>query len=168
MPVVNIQSEKQSPVTPVVPRRSVHLDIAGGDFMLQGRFSDWESGLVFGPDLDRVRVRLAIDATSARRPDAEPDLLSFHSREVEAVQGGGFRAVGMLAGAKGKKKTEVSVETPPGHTALVVVSFAAKKQDFGDGWHDLLANIAPVSADAEQRPSPLAHAWLIAPPLATA
>ena len=74
--------------------------------------------------------------------DAEPDLLSFHSREVEAVQGGGFRAVGMLAGAKGKKKTEVSVETPPGHTALVVVSFAAKKQDFGDGWHDLLANIA--------------------------
>lgn len=167
MPVVDIQSEKQSPVSPVAPRRSVHLDIAGGDFMLQGRFSDWESGLVFGPDLDRVRVRLAIDATSARLPDSEPDLFSFHSRDVETVQGGGFRAVGMLAGAKGKKKTEVSVETPPGHTALIVLSFAAKKQDFGDGWHDLLANIAPLS-DSEQRPSPLAHAWMIAPPLATA
>jgi len=168
MPAAAIKNQKQSPVPNVVPRRSVHFDIAGDDFMLQGRFSDWESGLVFGPDLDRVRVRLAIDATSARRLDSEPSLLSFHSREVESVQGGGFRAVGMLAGAKGKKKTEVSVETPPGHTALVVVSFAAKKQDFGDGWHDLLANIAPISSDGEQRPSPLAHAWLTAPPLAAA
>ncbi len=104
MPVVDIQSEKQSPVPPIAPRRSVHLDIAGGDFMLQGRFSDWESGLVFGPDLDRVRVRLAIDATSARRPDAEPDLLSFHSREVESVQGGGFRAVGMLSRRQGEEE----------------------------------------------------------------
>ena len=168
MPVVDIQSQKQSSIPPVVPRRSVHLDIAGGDFMLQGRFSDWESGLVFGPDLDRVRVRLAIDATSARRPDLEPSLFSFHSREVEALESGGYRAVGMLAGSKGKKKTEVSVETPPGHTALVVVSFAAKKQDFGDGWHDLLANVVPLAADGERRPSPLAHAWLIAPPLAAA
>ena len=136
--------------------------------MLKGRFSDWESGLVFGPDLDRVRVRLAVDATSAGRPDSEPSLFSFHSREVQALESGGFRAVGMFAGAKGKKKTEVSVETPPGHTALVVMSFAAKKQDFGDGWHDLLANVVPLTADGEQRPSPLAHAWLIAPPLATA
>jgi hypothetical protein len=168
MPVVDIQSEKQSPTSRITPRRSVHLDIAGGDFMLQGQFSDWESGLVFGPDLDRVRVRLAVDATSARRPDAEPSLFSFHSREVEALESGGFRAIGMLAGSKGKKKTEVSVETPPGHTALVVVSFAAKKQDFGDGWHDLLANVAPLTVDAEARPSPLAHAWLVAPPLATA
>lgn len=140
--------------------------------MLQGRFSDWESGLVFGPDLDRVRVRLAIDATSARRRDAKtdtvPDLFSFHSREVETLDAGGYRVVGTLSGARGSKKTEVSVETPPGHTALVVVSFAAKKQDFGDGWHDLLANVVTATAEGEQRPSPLAHAWLIAPPLATA
>jgi hypothetical protein len=33
------------------PRRSVDLDIAGGDFMLQGHFSDWESALAVGPDL---------------------------------------------------------------------------------------------------------------------
>jgi hypothetical protein len=168
MPVVDIQSQKQSPPLAIAPRRSLDLDIAGDDFVLRGRFSDWESGLVFGPDLDRVRVRLAIDATSARRQDPEPSLFSFHSRDVQALDSGGFRAVGMLAGAKGKKKTEVSVETPPGHTALVVVSFAAKKQDFGDGWHDLLANVVPQTTDGEQRPSPLAHAWLIAPPLATA
>jgi len=168
MPVVDIQSQKQSSLPSLAPRRSVDLDIAGDDFMLRGTFSDWESGLVFGPDLDRVRVRLAIDATSARRPDSEPSLFSFHSREVETVEGGGYRAVGMLAGAKGKKKTEVSVETPPGHTALVVVSFAARKQDFGDGWHDLLANVVPLAGDGERRPSPLAHAWLIAPPLAAA
>ena len=136
--------------------------------MLRGRFSDWESGRVFGPDLDRVRVRLAIDATSAGRSDTAPSLFAFHSRDVEALESGGYRAVGMLDGAKGKKKTEVSVETPPGHTALVVVSVAAKKQDFGDGWHDLLANVVPPAADGEQGPSPLARAWLIAPPLAAA
>jgi hypothetical protein len=169
MPVVDIQSETQTPITSVAPRRSIDLDIAGTDFMLRGRFSDWESGLVFGPDLDRVRVRLAIDSTSARRPDTEPSLFSFHSRDVESLERGGYRAVGTLAGAKGKKKTEVSVETPAGHTALVVVSFSAKKQDFGDGWHDLLANVVPLSAEGGgQGPSRLAHAWLVAPSLASA
>lgn len=172
MPVVEIQGQQQRGPSVVTPRRSVDLDIAGGDFMLRGRFSDWESGLVFGPDLDRVRVRLAIDATSAKRRNAdnvsEPNLFSFHSREVEALERGGYRAVGTLSGARGTKKTEVNVETPPGHTALVVVSFAAKKQDFGDGWHDLLANVVAPTADGEQRPSPLAHAWLVAPPLAAA
>ena len=136
--------------------------------MLQGRFSDWESGLVFGPDLDRVRVRLAIDSTSVRGADTEPSLFSFHSREVEALERGGYRAVGTLAGANGKRKTEVSVETPPGHTALVIVSFSAKKQDFGDGWHDLLANVVPAVGDGGDGPSRLAHAWLVAPALAAA
>ncbi len=45
-------------------RPSIDLDVGGNDFLLRGKFADWESGLAFGPDLDRVSVRLAIDATS--------------------------------------------------------------------------------------------------------
>ena len=53
--------------------------------MLQGHFSDWESGLAYGPDLDRVRVRLAIDATSTPADGAVgPNLFAFHSRKVES------------------------------------------------------------------------------------
>src|SRR3954462_8990665 len=86
-------------------RRGVDLDIAGDDFMLQGHFSDWESGLAFGPDLDQVRVRLAIDATST--PEAatgaagRPSLFSFHGRKVESQGGGKYRAVGTFSGPRG-------------------------------------------------------------------
>ena len=39
-------------------------------------------GLAFGPDLDRVSVRLAIDATSGVRSGSS--LFTFHSRDVKA------------------------------------------------------------------------------------
>ena len=76
--------------------------------------------MAFGPDLDRVRVRLA---------------------------------------------------SPLGHTALIVVTFAARKQDFGDGWHDLIANVVPFGDPGEggdAGPVRSAHAWLVTPPLAAA
>jgi polyisoprenoid-binding protein YceI len=153
-------------------RRSVNLDIAGEDFMLQGNFGDWESGLAFGPDLDRVRVRLAIDATSTRaEAAAAPSLFAFHGREVESLGDGRYRVIGTFTGPEGAKAMELTVESPLGHTALIVVTFAAKKQDFGEGWHDLIANVVPFREQGVgegEGPVRLAHAWLVTPPVAAA
>jgi hypothetical protein len=122
-------------VEPTAPRRGIELDIAGENFLLRGHFTDWESGLAFGPDLDRANIRLAIDATSASASDIDRKTL---------------------------------VETPGGHTALVVVTFSAGKQDFGEGWHDLIANIVPFVRGEDGAPMRSAHAWLTAPVLAAA
>jgi hypothetical protein len=150
-------------------RRSVDLDIAGDDFLLQGHFSDWESGLAFGPDLDQVRVRLAIDATSTFADHGDrPSLFAFHGRKVESLGGGRYRAVGSFSGPRGAKAMEMTLESPLGHTALIVVTFSAKKQDFGDGWHDLIANIVPSVEQGDGGPVRTAHAWLVAPGLAAA
>jgi hypothetical protein len=149
-------------------RRSIDLDIAGEEFMLQGRFSDWESGLAFGPDLDRVSVRLVIDATSARATVTEgPSLFAFHSRTVEATGEGAYRAIGTFTGPTGSKAVELYVESPLGHTAVAVVTFSAKKQDFGDGWRDLIENVVPF-VEGPEGPVRPAHAWLVPPSLASA
>jgi hypothetical protein len=151
----------------VTARPSVDLDIVGEDFMLQGNFSDWESGLAFGPDLDRVNLRLAIDATSGA-PAGGSSLFAFHARKVESLGEGRYRAVGTFSGSRGAKAMELTVESPLGHTALIVVTFAAKKNDFGEGWHDLIANVVPIVERADAGPVRMAHAWLLAPPLAAA
>lgn len=164
--------DRHSPVLTSSARRSVNLDIAGENFMLQGNFGDWESGLAFGPDLDRVRVRLAIDATSTRAEAADaPSLFAFHGREVESLGDGRYRVIGTFTGPEGAKALELTVESPLGHTALIVVTFAAKKQDFGEGWHDLIANVVPFreqSLGDDEGPVRLAHAWLVTPPVAAA
>ena len=134
--------------------------------MLRGRFSDWESGLTMGPDLDKAGVRLAVDATSAE--DCGEPLFSFHSREVEATGPGAFVARGTFRGRELTKPVEMTVETPPGHTALFVLSFAAEKSDFGEGWADLVENVIPFAAQDDGAPVRQAHAWLTTPVLAAA
>jgi hypothetical protein len=163
-------SENRQAVLPsATARRSVNLDIAGEEFMLQGHFSDWGSGLAFGPDLDRVRVRIALDATSARFDESSsPSLFSFHGREVKSLGGCRYRVVGTFSGPSGAKAMEMTLESPPGHTALIVLTFSAKKVDFGDGWHDLIANVVPFVEQGEEGPVRTAHAWLVTPPVATA
>jgi polyisoprenoid-binding protein YceI len=152
-----------------LPRRGVELDIAGDNFMLRGHFTDWESGLAFGPDLDRVNVRLAIDATSASAVDRDKrTLFGFASREVENEGRGTYQAHGTFTGPGGSAPTDMIIETPGGHTALIVVTFAAKKQDFGEGWHDLIANFVPFVRGENGAPARSAHAWLTAPVLAAA
>jgi hypothetical protein len=151
---------------PIPSRPSVELDVGGSDFLLRGKFEDWESGLAFGPDLDRVSVRLAIDATSGVRNG--PTLFAFHSRDVQAEGNGSYRAVGTFTGPEGARATEMLIENPPGHTALVALTFTAKKQDFGDGWHDLIQNAVPFVPKSADGPVRSAHAWLLAPDLAAA
>ena len=137
--------------------------------MLQGHFSDWESGLAYGPDLDRARVRLAIDATSTPADGAVgPNLFAFNSRKVESLGTGRYRVVGTFSGPRGAKAMEMTLDSPLGHTALIVVTFSAKKQDFGDGWHDLIANVVPFVEQSDDGPVRSAHAWLVTPPLAAA
>ena len=153
---------------PRQPRRSVDLDISGGDFMLQGHFSDWESALAVGPDLDRVNVRLAIDATSARDGGAGRSLFSFHSRSVEATGPASYRALGTFTGPGGSYAMEIQIESPLGHTALIILTFNGKRQDFGNGWHDLIANVVPFVDAEEGVPTRPAHAWLVPPPLGAA
>jgi hypothetical protein len=63
---------------------------------------------------------------------------------------------------------ELTLESPLGHTALIVMNFAAKKNDFGDGWHDLIANVVPIVEREEAGPVRMAHAWLLTPPLGAA
>jgi len=156
-------------VEPRASRRNVDLDIAGDDFMLQGHFSAWESGLAYGPDLDQVRVRLAIDATSTRADEgAGPSLFAFHGRKVESLDAGRYRVVGTFSGPRGAKAMEMTLESPLGHTALIVVTFAAKKQDFGEGWHDLIANVVPFVEQEEEGPVRSAHAWLVTPTIGAA
>jgi hypothetical protein len=147
-------------------RPSIDLDVGGPDFMLRGKFADWESGLAFGPDLDRVNVRLAIDATSG--VTSGHNLFSFYSREVQPTGNGSYRAVGIFTGARGPRSGEIFIESPPGHTALIAVNFTATKQDFGDGWRDLIENAVPMGDPSEEGPVRMAHAWLVAPRLAAA
>jgi hypothetical protein len=175
VPVHNVcpvdKSTNGEAVTPASSARGgINLDIAGEDFMLQGNFSDWESGLAFGPDLDRVRVRLAIDATSTLAVSSA-SLFSFHGRKVESLGGGRYRVVGTFSGPRGAKAMEMTVESPLGHTALIVATFAAKKQDFGDRWHDLIANVVPFRDQGpgdDDGPVRQAHAWLVTPHLGAA
>ncbi len=140
--------------------------MGGGDFLLRGRFADWESGLAFGPDLDRVTVRLAIDATSG--VSSGRDLFHFRSREVEPVGHGAYRAVGTFTGAEGARPGEMLIESPLGHTALIAVTFDARKDEFGEGWHDLIQNAVPFGEPRDEGPTRSARAWLVAPQLAAA
>ncbi len=147
-------------------RPSIDLDVGGNDFMLRGKFADWESGLAYGPDLDRVNVRLAIDATSG--VTSGRTLFGFYSRDVQATGNGSYRAVGLFTGARGPRSGELFIESPPGHTALIAVNFTATKQDFGDGWRDLIENAVPMADRSDEGPVRMAHAWLLAPHLAAA
>jgi hypothetical protein len=117
-------------------------------------------------------VKLAIDATSTPMGGAEGrSLFAFHGRKIESLGGGRYRVVGTFSGPRGAKAMEMTVESPLGHTALIVVTFSAKKQDFGDGWHELIANVVPfrdAGQGDEDGPVRAAHAWLVTPPLAAA
>ena len=158
----------ERPTRPQARPLAVALDIVGADLMLRGRFTDWESGLTTGPDLDQVGVRLAIDATSAAG-HSTPALFSFHSRSVESEGGGSFRAKGTFTADGGSRPIEVLFDSPRGHTALFGLSFTAKREDFGDKWPDLIQSVTPFSGAREEgEPTRLAHAWLIPPVLAAA
>src|SRR5262249_38515675 len=156
------------PMAPEATRPSLAIDIAGADMLLRGRFRDWESVLTLGPDLDRIGVRLAVDATSAGGPDEDGCLFSFRSRSVEPTGPGPFRAQGIFTSARGPRPLDLTVETPPGHTALFALSFAADKDDFGDGWKDLIRKVEPFPREKEGEAVRLAHAWLTPPVLAAA
>jgi hypothetical protein len=111
-------------------------------------------------------VRLAIDATSG--VTSGTDLFAFYSRDVQPMGNSAYRAVGVFRGARGPRQAELFIESPPGHTALIAVNFTATKQDFGEGWRDLIENAVPMGDRSDEGPVRMAHAWLLAPHLAAA
>jgi hypothetical protein len=149
---------------------AIELDISGKGLMLNGRFEDWESGVTMGPDLDQLQVRLAIDATSVNvgtSRSAEPPLFSFRGRNAARVGKGLYQVDGDFTGAAGEHPLQVQLETLAEHSALFLLSFEAKKSDFGPVWTQLLSNVVPFSMRPGE-PSKPAHAWLTVPELAAA
>ncbi len=152
------------------PASGIDLDITGNGLMLTGRFVDWESGVLMGPDLDQLQVRLAIDATSVAgdtdRATNTP-LFSFRGRNASSVGKGVYQVQGEFTGAAGEHPLQMQLETLNEHSALVLLSFQAEKADFGAGWIQLLSNVVPF-APREGEPNKPAHAWLTVPALAAA
>jgi hypothetical protein len=149
---------------------AIELDITGKGLMLSGRFEDWESGVMMGPDLDQLQVRLAIDATSVNvgtGRSAELPLFSFRGRNASPVGKGVYQVDGAFTGAAGEHPLQVQLETLAEHSALFLMSFEAKKSDFGPFWTQLLSNVVPFAARAGEPTKP-AHAWLKVPELAAA
>jgi polyisoprenoid-binding protein YceI len=153
---------------------AIDLDISGSGLLLKGRFVDWESGVTMGPDLDKLQVRLAIDATSARIDAAgahESPLFSFHGRDATPVGEGLYQVDGQLEGPSGTRDLRAQIETPIEHSAVVLLSFQARKSDFGDEWTRLLSNVVPFRArgsDGGKGPTMPAYGWLTVPHLAAA
>jgi hypothetical protein len=153
------------------PRASgIDLDIAGKNFLLNGRFVDWESGVSMGPDLDQLQIRLAIDATSTTGnavQSAEAPLFSFRGRDAMIVGAGVYQIEGEFTGAAGARPLHAQVETPVDHSAIFLLSFQARKSDFGPRWTQLLSNVISFRP-RDDGPSMPAHAWLTVPGLAAA
>ncbi|HVZ73709.1 MAG TPA: YceI family protein [Polyangia bacterium] len=153
---------------------AVDLRISGKNLLLSGSFEGWQSRLVLGPDLDDVNVSLFVDATSVGlRPanDTSPAdrLFSFRSKSVESLGKGRFRVIGDFTGAEPERELAVDVETPLGHTALIALTFAARKGDFGDYWDRLVENATLFDAHpAGEGPQREAAGWLRTPVLAAA
>jgi hypothetical protein len=148
----------------------IDLDITGNGLMLSGRFADWESGVLMGPDLDQLQVRFAIDATSvAGDADHAKDapLFSFRGRNASPIGKGIYQVQGEFAGAAGEHPLMVQLETLNEHSALFLLSFEADKADFGSSWTQLLSNVVPFGP-RDGEPTKPAHAWLTVPALAAA
>jgi hypothetical protein len=152
-------------------RPSIDLEIRGKGLLLSGTFGAWQSRLVLGPDLDDVGVNFFVDSTSVRSDvDVGPKLFSFRSHDVVSLGRGKYRVTGDFTGAEPTRPLEVSVETPLGHTPHIIVSFAAEKKDFGDGWSSLLDNatLFGKADDADDGPHREAAGWLTVPAVAAA
>ncbi len=154
----------------------IELHINGSELMVNGQFDAWQSRLTMGPDLDQLGVQLAVDSTSvssglsADRPREQ--LFSFDSHDVVRIASGVYRATGQFAGgaAETPRELEMQLETSTEHTPTFVISFAARKADFGDAWTRLIDNTAaaPGPANDIDMPERPAHGWLTPPDLAAA
>jgi hypothetical protein len=152
----------------------IELHINGADLMLNGQFDAWQSRLTMGPDLDRLGVQLAVDATSVGSgltADQPGDhLFSFHSHHVVPVAAGVYRATGRFSGADAdaSRDMEMQVETSTEHTPTFVISFATRKAELGARWTRLIDSETAPDPSNDDGPVRPAQAWLRAPELAAA
>jgi hypothetical protein len=152
-------------------RPGVDLEIHGKGLMLSGHFKGWQSRLVLGPDLDDVGLSLFVDSTSVASDAASDEqLFAFKSRSVESLGKGRYRVIGDFTGAEPTRELAIDVETPLGHTALIALSFAARKQDFGAQWESVVENATLFGDEKPEGAGPQREAagWLRPPFLAAA
>ncbi|MDB4980309.1 MAG: hypothetical protein JWM82_1061 [Myxococcales bacterium] len=153
-------------------RPGIDLHITGKNLLLSGTFAGWQSRLVLGPDLDDVGLSLFVDSTSVQGQDvaAEDKLFTFRSRAVDNLGKGRYRVTGDFTGAQPSRELSVDVETPLGHTAIIALSFAAQKKDFGEHWQSLVENATLLGAERPTNDGPQREAagWLTAPNVAAA
>ena len=137
----------------------------------RGNFSDWESGLAFGPDLDRVR-REAGDRRDqhpgrGRRP--RQACSRFTAARSKSLGDGRYRVVGTFTGPRGAKALEMNDREP-------TRSHGADRRHLRGEEAGLRRRLARPdrqrrsvreagTGDAEG-PVRSAHAWLLPPPLA--
>jgi polyisoprenoid-binding protein YceI len=153
-------------------RPGIDLRITGKNLLLSGTFAGWQSRLVLGPDLDDVGISLFVDSTSVQGGDlAEEDkLFTFRSRTVDNLGKGRYRVVGDFTGAQPSREMSLEVETPLGHTAIIALSFAAQRKDFGDHWQSLVENTTLFGGERPTNAGPQREAagWLTVPNVAAA
>jgi polyisoprenoid-binding protein YceI len=153
-------------------RPGIDLHITGKNLLLSGTFGGWQSRLVLGPDLDDVGISLFVDSTSVRAGDVpvEDKLFTFRSRSVDHLGKGRYRVVGDFTGAEPSRELSLDVETPLGHTAIIALSFAAQKKDFGAHWQSLVENTTLFGSErpTNQGPQREAAGWLTVPNVAAA
>jgi hypothetical protein len=145
-----------------IPRERLPIDlrIQGADIFLSGHFHRWQATVSMGPDLDELTVRMAVDATSPDQLTAEPaekDLLSFRSVDVKRILPNTFRARGALTTITGTNPSEMLVEVPEGHNAILGLTFVARKDAFGPSWKELITATGGAGGiDAERLLDPRA------------
>jgi hypothetical protein len=158
-------------------RPGIDLHITGKNLLLSGTFAGWQSRLVLGPDLDDVGISLFVDSTSVQDGElaAEDKLFTFRSRTVDNLGKGRYRVVGDflpagVAGIEPSRELSVDVETPLGHTAIIALSFAARKEDFGTHWQSLVENATLLGSERPTNAGPQREAagWLTVPNVAAA
>jgi hypothetical protein len=169
--MANMQTNASTTPTAVTSEAagSIGLQVAGGDLLLRGRFSQWVPMVITNsPQNDgaQATAQILFDVTSNRSAPpvrGEHDLFSFKASEVEALAPHTYRLKGQLR-ADGRARTvEAVLQTPAAHTPFCVVTFPIDRERFPGLWATLEERVSRTGQD-ELRP----FAWPRAPELASA
>jgi hypothetical protein len=145
--------------------QAIHLEIAGGELMVSGRFDHWVPVAAEGGNPDEGAVQIFFDVTGMARPQDGEELFSFHATEVDRLGPFAYIAKGVMKKGELEEPMEAVVQTPPAHTPFVVVTFSIDRKKFSEIWQDLTAVVATRDENNTQLHP---RAWLKVPSLASA
>ena len=146
--------------------RPIHLHIAGGDLLLNGRFSNWVPVAVERPDADGGSMQLLVDVTSMAGRGKTTDAFSFTSRQVRSVAPLTYAAKGTLRAGRMERDLELVLQTPPSHTPFMMVTLGLPRDEFKALWRHVDRKLPRPNAKDESELR--AIAWLREPTVAAA